>query len=310
MIWWGGLVSRLSYVWTGAWLLFFLTAMRVDAQELATIPPLQGWVTDLTGTLDTRHKGMLADKLQLFEIRKGAQIRVLLVPSTRPESIEQYAIRVFDKWKLGREGIDDGVLLVAAKKDRTMRIEVGYGLEGVLSDATTNRILDEKISPFFLMGDYLGGLERGIDGIFSVIEGEPLPPQKAKNEEPVHPFELVTMIGQIFCAVGVGVYFREILRRFFHRRWVRRLLGSLCVAVLGATSLLAGNGQIFTLLIVGLYVAAALLLPVDLISRLEPFLALGGTSRNDSKNGDGGGNGTGSSGGGGSAGGGGASGRW
>jgi len=113
----------------------------------AAIPPLKARVTDLTGTLSTNEATQLEQKLAAFEARKGSQIAVLIVPTTQPETIEQYSIRVVDAWKLGRKGIDDGVLLLVAKQDRTVRVEVGYGLEGVLPDAVAKRITDEIIVP-------------------------------------------------------------------------------------------------------------------------------------------------------------------
>jgi uncharacterized protein len=139
------------------------------------VPPLEARVTDLTGTLSAAQIAALDGKLAAFEQRKGAQIAVLLVPTTEPEEIEQYAIRVVDAWKLGREDVDDGVLLLVAKDDRELRIEVGYGLEGALTDATSSRIIEEVIVPRFRDGDFAGGIEAGVDRIIGVIDGEPLP---------------------------------------------------------------------------------------------------------------------------------------
>jgi uncharacterized protein len=101
---------------------------------------------------------------------------VLLVPTTRPEEIEQYAIRVVDAWKLGREASDDGALLLVAKDDRRVRIEVGRGLEGALTDLTSKRIIEETIVPSFRAGDFAGGIDAGVDRILAVVDGEPLPP--------------------------------------------------------------------------------------------------------------------------------------
>ncbi len=138
------------------------------------VPPLKARVTDLTGTLSAEQLQALERTLAEFETRKGSQVAVLMVPSTQPEAIEQYAVRVEEAWKLGRKGVDDGVLLLVAKNDRKLRIEVGYGLEGVLPDATGKRIIEEDIVPRFKQGDFYGGVRAGTDRILKVIEGEPL----------------------------------------------------------------------------------------------------------------------------------------
>lgn len=143
---------------------------------LVPVPPLTERVTDLTGTLTRDQKAALENTLARFEQRKGAQIAVLIVPTTEPETIEQYSLRVVDEWKLGRRAVDDGALLIVAKNDRTLRIEVGYGLEGVLNDALCNRIIREIIVPRFREGDFYGGIEQGVNRMIGVAEGEPLPP--------------------------------------------------------------------------------------------------------------------------------------
>jgi uncharacterized protein len=140
------------------------------------VPPLRARVTDLTGTLSAEQQQALERTLAEFEARKGSQVAVLMVPSTQPETVDQYAVRVEEAWKLGRKGVDDGVLLVVAKNDRKLRIEVGYGLEGVLPDATAKRIIEEEIAPRFKQGDFYGGIRAGTGRILKVIEGEPLPP--------------------------------------------------------------------------------------------------------------------------------------
>jgi uncharacterized protein len=145
------------------------------AQDLQPVPPLNSRVTDLTGTLTAGQQSDLEDKLAAFEQRKGAQIALLIVPTTRPEAIEQYSIRVVDEWKLGREHSDDGVLLLVALQDRALRIEVGYGLEGVLPDAIAFRIINETIKPLFRQGDIHGGVTAGLTRIMQVVDGEPLP---------------------------------------------------------------------------------------------------------------------------------------
>jgi uncharacterized protein len=119
---------------------------------------------------------LLENKLAAFESGKGSQIAVLIVPTTQPETIDQYGIRVVEARKLGRKGVDDGVLLLVAKDDRKLRIEVGYGLEGVLNDATAKRIESEIIGPNFKRGEFYAGIDAGIDAIIKVIDGEQLPP--------------------------------------------------------------------------------------------------------------------------------------
>ena len=145
------------------------------------IPPLKGRVTDLTGTLSPAEKVQLEQKLADLEATKGSQVAVLILPSTQPETIEQYSIRVADAWKLGRKGVDDGALLVVAKQDRAVRVEVGYGLEGVLPDAIAKRIVEETIIPQFRQGNFAAGINAGTDQIIKVIEGESLPPPKARR---------------------------------------------------------------------------------------------------------------------------------
>ncbi|MGD9599508.1 MAG: YgcG family protein [Steroidobacteraceae bacterium] len=146
------------------------------AQGLQAIPPLTARVTDTTGTLTDAERAALDAKLAAFERDKGAQVAVLVVPTTQPEDIAQYSIRVVDAWKLGRAQPDDGVLLLVAKDDRQLRIEVGYGLEGALPDAIASRIIRETIAPRFRGNDYYGGIDAGVDRILGVIRGEPLPP--------------------------------------------------------------------------------------------------------------------------------------
>lgn len=143
------------------------------------VPPLQARVTDLTGTLSAARIAELEQKLAAFEAKKGAQIAVLMLPAVQPETIEQYAVRAFEQWKLGRKRIDDGVLLVIAKDDRRLRIEVGYGLEGALTDAKAKQIISDDIVPQFKRGDFSAGVVAGVSRIMAVIDGEALPPPVA-----------------------------------------------------------------------------------------------------------------------------------
>ena len=155
----------------------FVVALAALAQ--VAVPDLTARVTDLTNTLTAQQRSALEERLAAFEQRKGSQIAVLIVPTTEPEAIEQFGIRVAEKWKVGRKGVDDGAILLVAIKDRSLRIEVGYGLEGALSDAVANRIVEEHIVPRFKAGDYFGGIDAGVSRMMSVIEGEPLPPPRS-----------------------------------------------------------------------------------------------------------------------------------
>ena len=169
----------------GAGLLLLFSAALIGAAAAAddvAIPPLTAQVTDLTGTLSGGAVARIEAKLKDLEAKKGSQIAVLIVPSTQPEEIEQYGIRVAEAWKLGRKGVDDGAILLVAKEDRRVRIEVGYGLEGALPDAIANRIVAETVTPRFKLGDYDGGVEKGVDQMISVVNGEPLPQPDKKWE--------------------------------------------------------------------------------------------------------------------------------
>ncbi|HXC58248.1 MAG TPA: TPM domain-containing protein [Steroidobacteraceae bacterium] len=169
---------RAAARWLAAWLLplWFAWALPVAAQSLQPIPALEARVTDRTGTLTAGQQSELEQKLAAFEQRKGSQIALLIVPTTAPEAIEQYSIRVVEAWKLGREKPDDGVLLLVALQDRAMRIEVGRGLEGALPDITAKRIIADTITPLFRQGDIYGGVNAGLQQIMRVVEGEALPP--------------------------------------------------------------------------------------------------------------------------------------
>jgi uncharacterized protein len=152
-----------------------------DTQGLQPIPKLTARVIDLTGTLTAEQQTALAQKLAAFEAAKGSQLAVLMVPTTQPEDIFQYSFRVADQWKLGRgtvggQRVDDGALLVIAKNDRHVWIQVGYGLEGVLTDAVCRRVVDETITPEFRQGNFYAGIDAGLDRMMRLVQGEALPP--------------------------------------------------------------------------------------------------------------------------------------
>lgn len=145
------------------------------AQPVA-IPELNQRVTDTTGTLDAATQSRLTQTLAELEQRKGAQIAVLMIPTTGDEGIDQYAVRAFEQWKLGREAVDDGILFLVAKDDRRLRIEVGYGLEGAVPDLLAGRIIREQVAPRFQQGDFSGGVVAGVDSLIKLVDGEDLPP--------------------------------------------------------------------------------------------------------------------------------------
>ncbi|MDH4396941.1 MAG: YgcG family protein [Limnobacter sp.] len=194
-------------------LLGFTFCTGTFAQDgLVLVPALKARVTDLTATLTPEQKSSLEQTLQEFETRKGSQIAVLLVPTTQPEAIEQYALRVVEQWKLGRNKVDDGVLFLIAKNDRRMRIEVGYGLEGGLNDAVAKRIIAEIVTPSFKNGDFFGGVQAGVTAIVGAVDGETLtePSRTVSNAAGGDGFS-DTFVGVLFGAVFVGNFLRSLL---------------------------------------------------------------------------------------------------
>ena len=173
---------RVARLGAGLLLLFGFALASADVAGEVAVPPVTSRVTDLTGTLSGAAVAGIEAKLKDLEAKKGSQVAVLIVPTTQPEEIEQYGIRVAEAWKLGRKGVDDGVILLVAKDDRRVRIEVGQRLEGALPDAIANRIVTETITPHFKQGDFDGGVEAGVNQIISVINGEPLPAPDKKWE--------------------------------------------------------------------------------------------------------------------------------
>jgi uncharacterized protein len=200
------------------------------------VPPLKGRVTDLTGTLKTEQVASLEQLLQSFEARKGSQIAVLMVPTTAPETIEQYALRVAEQWKIGRKKVDDGAILVVAKDDRALRIEVGYGLEGALNDATANRIIREVIVPRFREGDFFGGISAGVDRMIRVIDGEPLP-APAKAAPPADEGVLQILPVLLILALVAGAILRRLLGRFVGSLATGGVVGALAWLLAGALAI-------------------------------------------------------------------------
>lgn len=180
--------------------------------ELVAIPALKTRVTDLTQTLSAEQQSQLEAKLANFEQQKGSQIAVLIVPTTQPEDIDQYSIRVVESWKLGRDKQDDGVLILLDVGQKKSRIEVGYGLEGALNDLTAERIRVEVMRPYIRSGDIYGGLNAGVDRIISVIEGEHLPPPSAKAKHSGNLSNLLPVL--FFGALISGLALRSALGSF------------------------------------------------------------------------------------------------
>jgi uncharacterized protein len=257
------------------------------------VPPLTSRVTDTTNTLSTEQKNELEQKLMAFENKKGSQISILIVPTTQPEALEQYALRVVEQWKLGRKKIDDGALLIVAKNDRALRIEVGYGLEGALNDATSKRIISEVITPKFKQADFYGGIDDGITRIMQVIDGEPLPEPKSdslKNSKSIEANIPVILV----LAMIIGGIMRAIFGRVSGAVVTGGVMGFLAWLFAGAISIALFSAVlafIFTLIGGG---------------KIGRFIA----GQGGSGFGGGGFGGGGFGGGGGSFGGGGASGKW
>lgn len=162
-------------------LVLMLFAASVWAQ--VAVPDYSRRVIDLTATLNSEQLATLESKLATFEASKGSQIAVLIVPTTEPEDIAQFGIRVAEKWKSGRANVDDGVILIVAKNDRKLRVEVGYGLEGAIPDAIAKRVISETIAPYFKSGDFFGGIDAGVTQLMALIEGESLPPPQAPTSK-------------------------------------------------------------------------------------------------------------------------------
>ncbi|MHB1013421.1 MAG: TPM domain-containing protein [Desulfobacteria bacterium] len=278
----------------------FALCWGVVAVAQVPVPPMGSRVTDQTGTLTDQQKSALEQTLRAFEARKGSQVAVLIVPSTAPETIEQYSLRVAEQWKLGRKNVDDGALLVVAKDDRTLRIEVGYGLEGALTDADSKRIISEIIVPRFRQGDFYGGITAGVDRILRRIDGEPLPKPEERRTRRSAGFGQLIFFAP-FLLLIVGGVLQIVLGRFF---------GALVTG--GAVSAVAWMlaGAISIALIAGVFVFLFVLFVGAMGGRGLGGAGFGGGGFSGGGFSGGGFGGGGFSGGGGGFGGGGASGSW
>lgn len=277
---------------TRAFLLAVTLCWSLVAAAQVPVPPLKGHITDQTGTLTEEQKASLEQTLTAFEARKGSQLAVLVLASTAPEAIEPYALRVAEQWKLGRKQIDDGAILVVAKDDRTLRIEVGYGLEGALNDLTSKRIISETIVPRFKSQDFYGGIAAGVEQIIRVIDGEPLPEPREKPRGSIGDMEQYAPVVFILALVVGGVL----------RAALGRVPGALVTG--GGVAVLAWFvvGAVSVALVAGVMALVVTLLGGGMGGR-----GFGGHRGGTGRGGFGGG---GFRGGGGGFGGGGASGRW
>lgn len=271
------------------------------AADLQPVPRLTARVTDLTSTLTGEQQRALESKLAAFERQRGTQLAVLIVPSVAPESIEQYALRVVESWKLGRRGVDDGALLLIAKLDRKLRIEVGYGLEGAINDATAKRVISEVISPRFRNGDFSGGIEAGIDSLIKIVDGEQLPPPTSdvQPEGSTVDDNLALLLFVGFLLVFV---FGRVLRAIFGRFLAAGIVG---VAAGTATAVLLSSLVVSAIAGIVVFLASLMFGTIS-----SAGWSTGGFSWGSGRRGGGFGSGGGFSGGGGGFGGGGASGGW
>ena len=291
--------------WWLAIALLFCTLLAY-AQQLAPIPKLDSPVVDTTSTLTPAQKQQLEQQAVALQQRKGSQLQILVVPTTQPEEIAQYTQRVFDTWKLGREKVDDAVLIVVAVNDRRVRIQPGYGLEGAIPDITAGRIIQEYMVPKFRQNDYAGGIMDASAQIVKLIDGEQLP-------EP-----MTTQTGK---SGGMGWIF-ALFAAFMAAQLARGLFSKSPAGIRGVISALVGGGTawFFASVITG-GIGAVMGLLIGLSSGGggrnyrggsggSPWIGTGGGSWGGGGGWSGGSSGGGWSGGGGMSGGGGASGSW
>jgi uncharacterized protein len=288
-----------------ALLLFWASAAIAEV----AVPPLTGRVVDQTGTLTSGYIETLNQRIRSFEQRKGSQIAVLIVPTTQPETIEQYSIRAAEAWKIGRRKIDDGALLVIAKNDHKLRIEVGYGLEGALTDVTSRRIIDEVIVPRFKTGDFAGGISEGLTRMIGVIDGERLPPPAPEASHGPGPDwdQLSSFLPfSIFGALFVGGFLRSLFGSLMGSAVAGGVVGAITWFVFGSLVASAALGSL----------AFVIVLVADFFQMAGPSSRGGYSGSSSGWSGGGGGwssdssSSSDSGGGGGSFGGGGASGSW
>jgi uncharacterized protein len=270
---------------TAIWLL--LAPLAAAAANLVPLPALAARVTDLTATLTPAQREALEASTAAIQHAKGSQVAILILPTTQPETIEQFGIRLAEAWKIGRDGVDDGVIVIVAKEDRKMRIEVGYGLEGAIPDAVAKRIVADVMAPRFRQGDFAGGLNETVDALGKLIGGEALPAPPTSEE-----FPNVNLDNGFWLLVIL--FFAGVLRS------ILGVIGALLAAGLAA----AAAWWIFGSWLIALIAAVI----VFVFSFARP--GSGGLGNGGFSSGGGSSGGGGFSGGGGSFGGGGASGSW
>jgi uncharacterized protein len=274
--------------WLVALLALLVVSWLTPALAEVAVPTLKARVTDLTNTLTPAQAASIEQQLLALEQRKGSQLAVLIVPTTQPEAIEQYSLRVVEAWKLGRKGVDDGALLIIAKNDRTLRIEVGYGLEGVIPDAVAKRVIAETIVPYFKQNDFAGGIQAGITQLIKLVDGEPLPPPKTQSQnDKSDPMSMLFIV--VIAAAVIGQVLSAVFGRFVGSGLAAAAVGGLGWLALGSV-LMAG--------LAALVVFIAVFSGINLAGLIGGF----GGGRSGGSGGFGGG--------GGGFGGGGASGRW
>src|SRR6267154_4065846 len=227
------LKRRLGLLAAGAILL--LAGLSSASGEVA-VPPLRAHVTDLTGTLSAQQIQDLESRLAAFERGKGSQIAVLMLPSTQPETIEEYSIRVADAWKVGRARVDGGVSLIDAKNDRKVRAEVGRGLEGAIPDAIAKRVIAEVITPHFKANDFYGGIAAGTDAFMKLIEGEGLPaPRSGVTVNGIHhAIDFQTIFWLFIALVATHALLQRVFGRVIGAGISGAIVGAIVWAVAGA----------------------------------------------------------------------------
>jgi uncharacterized protein len=286
------------------WLCLVALAAVAHAQAVQPVPALVAHVIDATGTLQAGQQAALEAKLAALESTKGSQIVVLMVPTTAPEDIASYANRVGNTWKIGRKDVGDGVLLVVAKDDRKLRIEVAKALEGAIPDLAAKQIIDEALTPHFKAGDYAGGLDAAVDQLAARIKGEPLPSVTRADSAGIDPrgdgFQWWDLAIFLFVAVPVV---GGVVKRIFGRG-----LGSLLTGgAVGAVALLVTSSMVLAVVAGLVAMLFTLLASLSTGGRGSGGWGGGGGGWSSGGGSDGGGF---SSGGGGDFGGGGASGDW
>ncbi len=276
-------------------LLMTLLFLSLSAYAQIPLPALTEQVVDLTGTLSQAQKAQLITKLSQVEQEKGSQVVVLILPTTKPEDIAQFGIRLADSWKIGRKGVDDGVILIVAKDDRELRIEVGYGLEGAIPDAAAKRIIEDIVLPEFRSGNFFQGIDAGTNAIIALIKGEPLPVPKASNFEINSYYTPVLFFGLVFSGM-------------LHSIGLKKVQAASVMGVAGSVMGLILSMPVAVSIILGLAIFFMTFIFIPLTSS-KSFGKSGRGSYGGSSSGWSSGGGW-SGGGGGGFGGGGASGRW